>query len=30
MQQSWRQTAFETRLDEWIELEAPALGLVDS
>ncbi len=27
MQQSWRQAAFETRLDEWIELEGPSLHL---
>lgn len=27
MQQSWRQEAFETRLDEWIELEGPTLRL---
>lgn len=27
MQPSWRQEAFETRLDEWIELEEPSLHL---
>lgn len=27
MQRSWRQLAFETRLDEWIELEEPEAPL---